>query len=101
MPTVLDQLLADETFTRAMAIRAKHRQANGLPTAQGLTIPETTLAQFVTQRPWQIDRHPFDWANHQYLLPLYEAFRVDPHANDGIDIVLIKGAQIGASVWAM
>jgi hypothetical protein len=99
--TLIDPILTDKGFLRAMALRAKHRQAFGVPQAPSLPIPETTLAQFVTNRPWQIDRHAFDWAHHQYLWPLYEAFCVDPQANNGIDIVLIKGAQIGASVWAM
>src|SRR5262245_22420667 len=67
----------------------------------GPMVPERTLLDFVTQRPWQIDRHPFDWANHQYLLPLYEAFRVDPQANDELNVVVQKGAQVGLSVWAM
>jgi hypothetical protein len=99
--TVLDPILANKDFLRAMAIRAKHRQTYGLPPVEGLTIPETTLAQFVTGRPWQIDRHAFDWDHHRYLLPLYEAFRVAPGENDGLSMTLIKGAQIGASVWAM
>src|SRR5215831_18563662 len=69
--------------------------------ASTLAIPETTLAQFVQHRAWQIDRHPFDWDRHRYLLPLYEAFQVTPEANDGLQMVILKGAQTGASVFGM
>jgi Phage terminase large subunit (GpA) len=96
-----DPLLTNRAFLHAMGLRAKHRQQYGLPQAPGLDIPETTLAQFVATRPWQIDRHAFDWARHRYLEPLYEAFRLTPGANEGLQITLMKGAQIGASVWAM
>jgi hypothetical protein len=77
-----------------------HAQSSPVP-AKGLAIPETTLAQFVQQRPWQIDRHPFDWDRHRYLLPLYEAFQVTPGANEGLQMVILKGAQTGASVFGM
>jgi len=69
--------------------------------ASPLAIPETTLAQFVQRRAWQIDRHPFDWEHHRYLLPLYEAFRVTPGTTDGLQMVILKGAQTGASVFGM
>jgi hypothetical protein len=55
----------------------------------------------VTQRPWQIDRHPFDWDAHRYLLPLYDAFHIDSRANDGLQMVVLKGAQMGASTFGM
>src|SRR5262245_19713852 len=69
--------------------------------APALAIPETTLYDFATARPWQVDRHPFDWDRHRYLVPLYEAFQVDPHRTDSLSMTLIKGAQVGASVYAM
>jgi hypothetical protein len=96
-----EPILANKDFLRSMALRAKHRLEHGLPQAPSLAIPETTLADFVTRRPWQIDRHAFDWDQHRYLLPLYAAFCLDPHTTDHLTITLIKGAQIGASVWAM
>jgi phage terminase large subunit GpA len=99
--TLHDPILTDKGFLRAMALRAKHRQAFGVPQAPSLPIPETTLAQFVTNRPWQIDRHAFDWERHQYLWPLYEAFRLEPERTEGLSMVLLKGAQLGASVFGM
>jgi len=68
--------------------------------AQGLRVPETTLYDFVTQRHFLVDRQPFDWPKHQYLVPLYQDFVLDP-PREGLALVLMKGAQIGASVWAM
>jgi hypothetical protein len=99
--TLIDPILTEKSFLRAMALRAKHRQEYGVPQAPSLAIPETTLADFVTRRPWQIDRHAFDWEHHQYLWPLYEAFQVDPRANDGLQMVVLKGAQTGASTLGM
>lgn len=101
MPALLDPILAEPTFLRAMAIRAKHRLEFGMPQTDRPAITDTTLTQFVTQRPWQIDRHGFDWTNHRYLLPLYEAFRLAPGENDGLSMVICKGAQVGASIYGM
>jgi hypothetical protein len=61
---------------------------------------ETTLAAFVTARRFQIDRHPFDWDRHRYLLPIYEAFTLS-EGQAGLTLSIIKGAQMGLSVWAM
>jgi hypothetical protein len=99
MPKTLDPRLANKDLLILAAMRLKHRQQHGAP--QTLTIPETTLAQFVQHRPWQVDRHPFDWERHRYLLPLYEAFQLTPGANDGLQMVILKGAQTGASVFGM
>jgi hypothetical protein len=102
MPKVLDPRLAHPDVIALAALRLKHRLASqGAAPLAGLPIPERTLAAFVQQRPWQIDRHGFDWEHHRYLLPLYEAFAVAPGHSDGLTLTVIKGAQVGASVWAM
>src|SRR5262245_8019834 len=96
-PTALEQ--AHRLFEARYLSALTDASAPGV--ASTLTIPETTLLAFVQQRPWQIDRHPFDWEHHRYLLPLYEAFRVTPGSNDGLQMVILKGAQTGASVFGM
>ena len=101
MPALLDPRLANPDLFALAALRLLHRQQHGMPPSATAAVAETTLTQFVTGRPWQIDRHAFDWDAHRYLLPLYDAFRLTPGQNEGLSITLIKGAQIGASVWAM
>lgn len=66
-----------------------------------LDVPETILYDFVTRRRFLIDRQPFDWRAHRYQIPLYEAFTLCPGQDEGLTLTIIKGAQIGASVWAM
>jgi hypothetical protein len=70
-------------------------------TPKGPAVPETSLWEFVTTCPWQIDRHDFDWAQHRYLQPVYEAVQVLPGVTDSLSITVIKGAQVGMSIWAM
>jgi len=101
MPAVVDPRLANRAVLNMAATRLKHRMTHGLPQSEALAIPETTLAQFVHGRPWQIDRHPFNWDRHQYLLPLYQAFHVAPDENAGLSIIVQKGAQVGASTFGM
>lgn len=63
--------------------------------------PEPDLWAFTQAYPWQIDRHGFDWDAHRYLPPLYQAVQADPTRQTSLDITVIKGAQIGATIWAM
>lgn len=101
MPAVLDPRLANFDVLRVAGRALGLRHGFLRPQARGPLVPETTLWDFATQRPWQIDRHGFDWEQHRYLIPLYEAFRLAPGENDGLSMVLLKGAQIGASVFGM
>ena len=101
MRTILDPRLANVELLTLAARRLLHRQQHGVPAATSLAIPDTTLAQFVTTRPWQIDRHGFAWDAHRYLLPVYDAFCIDPAQTEGLSLTIMKGAQIGASVFAM
>jgi hypothetical protein len=41
----------------------------------------------------RVDGRPFDWDAHRYLWPLYQ--------DDAGEIVLLKGAQVGATVWLL
>lgn len=97
----LDPRLLDARLMRLAGKRLAHRIEHGLPPVQASTIPEDTLDAFATYRPWQIDRHAFDWDTHRYLMPVYKAFRVDPRQTDGLQMVILKGAQTGASVFGM
>jgi len=96
MRQALDPRLLNPALIAAAGLRLKYRQQQA-----HLPIPETTLTHFVHERPWQIDRHAFDWQHHRYLLPVYDAFALAPHNPDALSLTIIKGAQIGASVWAM
>jgi hypothetical protein len=83
----------------ALSLLKKRRQA---ATGNGRTIvTEPSLWEFVTQRPWLIDRHAFDWEQHRYLVPLYQAYSLAPDGTVGLELVIMKGAQIGASIFAM
>jgi hypothetical protein len=104
-PAEVRAMVAALPFSKQLQA-AEYAEQSGMLTvapkpAPAPAVPETTLWEFATQRPWQIDRHGFDWAHHRYLIPLYEAFRLDPVKTDGLTMTLVKGAQIGASVWAM
>jgi uncharacterized C2H2 Zn-finger protein len=77
---------------------ARRHVAAGSPPPQ---IPETTLYEFVTHRHFLIDRMPFDWPKHQYLIPLYQDFVLDPAEGQHLELVVMKGAQVGLSVWGM
>ncbi len=48
---------------------------------------------WVVENDLVVDGRPFDWDAHRYLLPLYE--------DDSAEIVLLKGAQVGATVWLL
>ena len=101
MPALLDPILANTTFLRTIGRLAQHRAAHGLPTTGAPAVPEPDLWSFTNAYPWQIDRHGFDWEVHRYLPPLYEAVRAVPSEQAGLDLTVIKGAQIGATIWAM
>jgi hypothetical protein len=107
MTDVAARILALPANLQAQAIDHMQRAYGKQPTVTSkrtqtsLLVPETTLTDFVTNRHFQIDRMPFDWPNHQYLIPLYNDFLLDPEHTEGLELVVMKGAQVGMSVWGM
>ncbi len=49
--------------------------------------------EWLMRNDFRVDSRPFDWKAHRYLLPLY--------ADDSDEIVLLKAAQIGATIWLL
>ncbi len=49
--------------------------------------------EWLMRSDFRVDGRSFDWKAHRYLLPLYE--------DDSDEIVLLKAAQIGATVWLL
>lgn len=48
---------------------------------------------WVVENDLVVDARSFDWEPHRYLVPIYE--------DDAPEIVLMKGAQVGATIWLL
>jgi len=59
-----------------------------------------TLFDFVSSRPYLVDKKPIDFARHRYLIEPYQAFACD-RTQDSFDFVLMSAAQVGKSVTIM
>lgn len=89
-----------QAMMRLARMRYARQQAQAMG-GPGVLGSQASLYQFVLDYPWQIDHHPFDWEKHKYQIPIYEAFRLAPGQNDGLSMTVIKGAQVGMTIWAM
>lgn len=58
-----------------------------------------TLKQFVQAYPFEVDNHPFTFANRDYLEPIFDEIRFDQ--GDHFSFVLMTGAQVAKSITAM
>ena len=55
--------------------------------------PTTSFLDWLLRSDFQVDSRPFDWDAHKYLVPIYQ--------DESREIVLLKAAQIGATIWLL
>ena len=58
-----------------------------------------TLKAFVETHAFEVDNQPFSFADHQYLIPIFETIRFDH--GESWSGVLQSGAQSGKSITAI
>jgi hypothetical protein len=66
---------------------------SSLTPAQIEAIKSTSFAVWAATSDLQVDHRPFDFDRHKYLLPMY--------LDDSKEIVLMKAAQMGATIWML
>lgn len=66
---------------------------NSISVEQLSALKSQNFALWVMHSSMQVDNRPFNFDRHRYLLPLY--------MDDSKEIVLMKAAQMGATIWML
>lgn len=85
--------------------QALAREFDGINSTTSMVRPSivehcpNTLKEFVQAYPFEVDNHPFTFANREYLDPIFNEIRFDQ--GDHFSFVLMTGAQVAKSITAM